>query len=230
MIMSGVSARAEETSVELYVRSLSPRDSRRRIEDVVRRLDELVEAGSLERYRVVPTGRELPPTPADAVTDFGAYLLGRLAVFQEWARATGRSVDDLFERRTARSRFTGEDHDALVLQTMIMAEYHGEDLRFVAPCLDGDDHVTVRDRLATLEAGEALPMEDRLARATGSAPFGAGWTDTGRDSTGAASDDSVADSSASDDPVADGSASDDSVADDSLADGGIDWPTPETGR
>lgn len=155
----------EEVTVELFVRSLAPRESRGRIESIVRQLDALVTAGVVTRYRVIPTGAELPATRAAAITDVAGALLDRVAVFREWARATGRSLDVTFERRTGSSRITGEDHDVLVVPTVAMAEYVGDDLRFVAPCAEDGDHWTVLDRLDTLATGEPLPDDDRLPRA-----------------------------------------------------------------
>lgn len=203
--MSPVPAGDEEVTVELFVRSLSPRDSRQRIESIVRQLDALVATGTVARYRVVPTGAELPARRADAVTDIGGALLDRVTVFREWARATGRSIDATFERRTISSRITGEDHDALVLPTVALAEYVGEDLRFVAPCVDGDDHWTVTDRLEALAAGEPRHAENRLPRARTVLSVGDEATAPG---TGEAVED----------------------GDDSPTGGPGDWPTPGTGQ
>lgn len=161
----------EEVHVELFVRSLSPRDSRRRIESIVDRLDALVAEGAVDHYRVRPTGTELPATPADAITEYGTYLLGRVAAFQEWARATDRCVEALFERRTVSSQFTGDEHDALVLPTVVMAEYEGRNLRFVTPCVDDGENTTVRGRLEDLAAGRTVPRENLLPRAKGSPSF-----------------------------------------------------------
>ena len=148
--------------VELYVRSLSPRESRRKIERVVERLERLVEDGVIADYRVVPTGAELPATPADAVTAYGEYLCRRLDVFEEWAAASGRSLGSVLERRTVDSAFTGEVHDALVVPTMLMAEYDGTALRFVAPCDADGERVSVMDRLDALALGVAAAEEQLL--------------------------------------------------------------------
>lgn len=157
--------------VELLVRSLSPRESRGRIECIVDRLDDLVEAGTLADYQVVLTGAELPAMPADAVTDYGRYLLGRIAVFRRWVTATDHSFGSLFERRTVRSSITGEEHDALLLPTVVMAEYEGGALRFVSPCGEGADHVSVDDRLGTLATDEVTARVDRIPEATDEPPF-----------------------------------------------------------
>lgn len=148
--------------VELYVRSLSPRESRRAIERVVERLDRLVDDGAITEFRVVPTGAAVPPTPADAVTEFSEFVLHRIAVFEDWARATGRSLGNLFERRSVTSSFTGEDHDAIHMPTMVMAEYGGAALRFVAPCFADGERVTVEDRLDELAIDEHTGTDQTL--------------------------------------------------------------------
>lgn len=165
------SGSVDEVDVELYVRSLSPPDSRTRIESIVSRLEDLVQDDTISRFRVLPTGSELPATPADAVTDYGAYLLGRIAVFQEWATATGRSVDSLFDRRTVSSSFTGEEHDTISLPTVLMAEYEGSALRFVSPCSEGDEYLTVLERLEDLAAEGTVTQDERLSRAKSTNSF-----------------------------------------------------------
>lgn len=165
-------SRQRGVRVELYVRSLSPRESRRAIERVVGRLDRLVDERAIADVRVVPTGDALPPTPGDAVTEFGEFMLHRIAVFQDWARATGRSLGCLFDRRTVSSAFTGEDHDAIHMPTMVMAEYAGSALRFVSPCVADGERITVADRLETLTVDEVGTDERRLPGSDGRDPPG----------------------------------------------------------
>ncbi len=158
--------------IDLYVRSLAPRESRRQIEGVVERLERLADDGVLARYRVIPTGAELPATPADAVTEYGEYLLHRIAVFEEWAAASGRSLDTLFERRTVYSQFTDEEHDAVQMPTMVMAEYDGTALRFVAPCQADEERVSILDRLDALAVDAAVENEELLPGAGVRSPPG----------------------------------------------------------
>lgn len=148
--------------VELYVRSLAPRESRRTVERVVDRLDRLAADGAIEGFRVVPTGAELPPRPADAVTAFGEFLLHRIAVFDDWAQATDRSLGSLFDRRAVTSAFTGETHDAIHMPTMVMAEYAGSALRFVSPCEEDGERVTVAARLDALARPERVDVGEQL--------------------------------------------------------------------
>jgi len=152
--------------VVLYVRSLAPRESRRTVERVVGRLDELAADGAITGFRVVPTGAELPPTPADAVTEVGEYLLHRIAVFADWARTTDRSLDGLFDRRTVASGFTGETDDAIHMPTMVMAEYSGPALRFVSPCEADGERVSVDARLEALARPDGFDGTEHVSGAS----------------------------------------------------------------
>lgn len=146
-------------AVELYVRSLAPRAARERLERVVGRLEHLEETERIGDVSVRVTGKAIPATPADTVTDYGAFLCNRVAVFREWAGLTNRSLDACFERRTVHSAFTGDEYDAIVWPEIVLAEYVSGDLRFVAPCEQGEESVTVEDRLVALEA--VTPPADR---------------------------------------------------------------------
>lgn len=157
-------------TVELYVRSLAPRAARDRLERVVARLEELEADGRVGDVSVRVTGKAIPATPAETVTDYGAFLCNRVAVFQEWAHRTGRSLDSRFERRSVHSQFTGDDYDALVWPELVLAEYVDGDLRFVAPCAAGEEATTVEERLTALEAGEPTEEAERLGRARAEAP------------------------------------------------------------
>lgn len=168
--MAAPSSQDSTVRVELYVRSLAPRAPRDRLERAVARLDDLEEAGRVGDVSVRVTGKAIPATPADTVTDYGAFLYNRVAVFREWAERTGRSIDVRFERRSVHSEFTGDDYDALVWPDLAMAEYVGGGLRFVAPCRDDDVGVTVEDRLGALEATEPAEEPERLRQARADPP------------------------------------------------------------
>lgn len=169
--MSGVTDDpAEPLRLELYVRSLSPRLPRRDLATIVERLADLCDADVVAEYDVFVTGRELPATPADASTDYGRFLVNRLAVFHRWASATGRALTPALERRTVHSRITGDDHDAVVPPTAMLAEYDADDLRFVSPCREGDERVSVHDRLDALAAEEVTAVDDRLRDARPTRP------------------------------------------------------------
>lgn len=154
---------------ELWVRSLSPRGVRDRQATLVRRLAALAGAGTIDDYGVLVVGRELPARPADAVTDFGRYLLDRIADFQSWAAVNDRSLGSLFEPETVRSTIAGGTDRRIVLPVFTLAEYDDGALRFVAPCQGEAAVWTVQDRLAHLAvvgAGNDTVEPLSAARAT----------------------------------------------------------------
>lgn len=157
-------------AVELYVRSLAPRADRARLRETVASLEKLADTGAIREFSVVLSGKAIPATPAETVTELGAYLCNRVAVFREWAKASGRSVGPTFDRRSVHSEFTGEDYDAVVMPDMLLAEYVGNDLRFVAPCREDGDLVTVGERLDELAACVATDGRDRLSRSRAGPP------------------------------------------------------------
>jgi hypothetical protein len=140
-----------ETTLELAVRTLSPRGCKRRQDEVVRRLNGLVERGVVDDVSVTVWGERVATTTADAETEHGREVLDTVAAFREWAADHGRSVDRFFETRETHSEFTGESYAALELPAMVLAEYRDGELSWVSPCVDGEAVYTVGDRLATLE-------------------------------------------------------------------------------
>lgn len=153
----------EQPRVELYVRSLVPRENRSRQSTVLDQLKRLAIEDEIVDYEVLVCGKRLPANPGDAQTAFGTYLLNRITVFELWAAQNDISLDTLFERRHVDSTYTGETGTELVFPTMVLAEYEGTDLRFVSPCETGDRTWRVTDRLRVLEqahdpaAVESLP-------------------------------------------------------------------------
>ena len=162
-------SRDSPPAVELYVRSLAPRTARDRLERVVGRLTEFDREGTIESLSVRVTGKAIPATPAACVTGYGTFLCNRVAVFEEWATRSGRSLAGRFERRSVHSQFTGEDYEAIVWPELALAEYVDGDLRFVTPCV-GEEPVTVEDRLESLAGATPTDPADRLERAPADPP------------------------------------------------------------
>lgn len=157
-------------TAELYVRSLRPRATYDRQRRAIARLDSLAENGSIAGYDVLVTGRAIPPSPADAVTEFGSYLLNRVADFEKWATRHDRPLATPIERRSVSSTFTGENYDALILPEILLAEYEDGALRFVAPSGTGEASVSVQDRLAELADGEPRPGDAEPPERAGPVP------------------------------------------------------------
>lgn len=141
-----------DVTCELWVRSLSPQGVRDRQTSVVRQLESLAGEGTIDDSSVLVVGRELPARRGDVITDFGQYLLDRIADFHEWATVNDRSLGPLFEPETVRSSIAGEIERRVVLPVFTLAEYQDGALRFVAPCRDPESVWTVQDRLDHLAA------------------------------------------------------------------------------
>lgn len=157
-----MTARENKPRVELYVRSLYPSGAQHQQEQVIERSRELAEAGHITGVSVTVWGRQVP---RDGGTAIGAAIRDRIEAFEAWSDRAGTSLASVFETRESRSLLTGETTQAIVLPTLCLAEYHGDDLEYVAPCVDGGTVCTVRDRLDRLET-EAT-NGDEWARAHG---------------------------------------------------------------
>lgn len=136
--------------LELFVRSLSPRGGRRRIEETVDRIARLEKTAAVSEYNVLITGKQFPATRADTVTETGVTLRNRVSRFTDWAEENGCSLDGLIQYNSVYSEYTGETHETIVMPTMAMAEFDGRKLQFVAPCRMGDERVTIESRLDAL--------------------------------------------------------------------------------
>lgn len=143
-----------ETTVELYVRSLSPQGNRSRQRAVLERLKTLDIEGEIGGYDVHVCGQFLPANPDEMKTEFGSYLRNQIAVFELWAAKNELPLDSLFRRREVESTYTDESYTELVVPTMVLAEYEESTLRFVAPCETDEGVWTVTDRLKALPEGD----------------------------------------------------------------------------
>lgn len=151
-------ADANETRIEVYVRSLRPgvRRPQRRALD---RLDALAAAGDIAGYEVVVWGDRAPPSPEAVRTRAGRFVLDRVTVFQRWAQRNDASLEDAFGVRTVDSSITGETHAELVLPRLAAAAVRDGRLLGVAPATVDDDHRSVDEFIDELEAG--APPHDR---------------------------------------------------------------------
>jgi hypothetical protein len=151
---------ANETLIEVYVRSLRPGEGRpqRRALD---RLDALAAAGEIGGYEVVVWGDRAPPSVEAVRTRAGRFVLDRVTVFQRWAERNDASIEDAFAVRTVDSSITGERHDELVLPRLVAAAVRGGRLHAVAPATVDGDHRSIEAFLDGLENG-ALPGEQSV--------------------------------------------------------------------
>lgn len=156
----------EDVRVELAVRSLGPGGRHAQQDDVIDRLRTLSEAGGLAEFDVSVWGKRIGLDDAGSETGPGREILSTVETFEEWADENDYSIGTFFQTKRVRSPIAREDFRALELPTMTLAEYRGDDLHWVSPCLDPttDTVYTVHDRVAAIE-GEVSAVETSPATA-----------------------------------------------------------------
>lgn len=162
--------------LELYVRSLAPRGRRSQQAAVLDRLQTLSMNDEIADYEVYVCGKRLPANPEETRTDFGAYLHNRIAVFELWAAHNDIPLDSLFRRQRIDSTLSGESEPELIVPTMLLAEYEGSSLQFVAPCETDTRSWSVVDRVKTIDGRKAQddtePLEDAIGDPDDPVPTG----------------------------------------------------------
>lgn len=133
----------------LYVRSLGLPGLRTKQEAVVERLNQLGANGTIDDYTVDIWGKQVVESDAES-TETGRRILSRIEEFRGWARAHEVSLEPSLRTDTVRSEITDEEYTRVALPAMTLAEYDGDELRFVSPCSDGERVVTVTDRLEAI--------------------------------------------------------------------------------
>lgn len=136
------------TRVEVFVRSLAPTSGRTRQRGVFERLQDLVATERLEGVDCHVSGGRLSPDSLAAETEPGAFLLGRYRAFEQWARVRDRHLVG-FEERPAVGEESGEA-TRIRFPRLVLAEFDGDSLAFVAPSSDGREQTTVEERLQRL--------------------------------------------------------------------------------
>ncbi|AFZ73387.1 HTH domain-containing protein [Natronobacterium gregoryi] len=148
------------TSVELWIRSFTPVSTGPTQERALEHIAVLEEQTALET-NVCIWGKEIEQTDSDETRPVRIPQLERierrLESFEDWARRRGRRLEPFFRRRRIESTITDETHEVWRPPTVALAEFDGEDLHHVAPCVDGDRTIDVFDRLETL-AGDSNSM------------------------------------------------------------------------
>ena len=137
--------------LELFVRSLAPAAVRPAQESVVRRLQRLEEAPRVATVDVHVAGDRICRGAATVRTRPGRFLLDRVDAFEVWADRTDRSIDETFEHVADARGIDGADCSGIRFPAMVLAEYVGDELRFVAPSASAGETTSVPDRLAHLE-------------------------------------------------------------------------------
>lgn len=137
-------------TVELFVRSLTPRATRGRLEELVEHLEMLETRGRIQTFEVHVWGARIDRTSAAARTEVGQFVTERVEAISEWACENDFSLGSFFQEEPVESSITGEEYTATALPTATLAEYVDDELAFVTPCSDGETTYTVEDRLDAL--------------------------------------------------------------------------------
>lgn len=151
-------AQTRPVTVELWVRSLSPRGAGGRRSETLRRLERAEDAG-IEGFRVRVWGDRIGRSTPESRSEHGRRILERVAEFEGWATERGLSLSPAFEERSPGSdERTGSDPDRVqVLPEMALAEFRAGELRWVTPCSDGRRTYTVDEHVEALSTAD--PME-----------------------------------------------------------------------
>lgn len=143
-----------EIEAELWIRSFAPVGGDERQETAVQRLQTLADEDRLADLTVRMWGKKMRRSSAAAYTEEGQVVFDRFEEFREWAAGEGRSLEPFFEERTERCEFTDEEDGVVVLPSVALAEYRDDELVHLAPHADGEERVSVRERIEQLR-GEA---------------------------------------------------------------------------
>jgi len=139
-----------EIEAELWIRSFAPVGGDERQEAAVERLQRMANEGRLADLTVRMWGKKMRRSSAAAYTEEGQVVFDRFEEFREWAAGEGRELEPFFEERTERCEFTDTEDSVVVLPSVALAEYRDDDLVHLAPHVDGDERVTVRERIEQL--------------------------------------------------------------------------------
>ncbi|MWG35772.1 HTH domain-containing protein [Halomarina oriensis] len=151
-----------ERRVELYVRSLAPGGTHRQQDTVVRRLDDLLDAGVIGAYDVRVWGDRIRHASATARTADGRHVQDRLARIERWAERDGYSLDGIYREVECECAITDESWTEVRFPEIALAEFVDDELVSLAPSRDPDagELVGVLDRLAELDGTTATGSED----------------------------------------------------------------------
>lgn len=134
--------------VDLCVRSLCPRGGPGWQAEIVERLNAMEEADRLADVSVHVWGERIP---CDEPTGVGASMLARVESFEAWSDRAGASLSSFFERTEVGSMLVDGTRTAIVPPVGCLAEYDGDRVAFVTPCVDDGTVWTISDRLDALE-------------------------------------------------------------------------------
>lgn len=162
-------ADADSRRVDVFVRSMMPPlGAKSRQERLIRRLDDLADAGDIDDVSVIVTGDRLCLCETCRGTDAEGALLERIRELGDWGDEHDASVEPFFETRDLDSSVAGETARALVPPRVAVALYCDGTLAGAFPCRMGESTFATRDfEVALVRLCEGRPT---AAESRGRAP------------------------------------------------------------
>lgn len=133
--------------LELYVRSLAPRDIRESQDQIFETLQSLEEADRISEFEVVVCGDCICPSSPTAATTIGQRLLDCYESINEWASEADRELVG-FEKRETSSMIRETTVESISFPKILLVEIRDGSVSFVAPSKSETEKTTVLDRLA----------------------------------------------------------------------------------
>nr|WP_254523880.1 HTH domain-containing protein [Natrinema caseinilyticum] len=97
----------------------------------------------------------------ERLADTGPSVSEIFETFQSWADRAGYTLRPAFKEHQTPSRLGHDAMSEIRVPVVCVAVYENGDLRYVAPCSDGERIHTVDECLSALEDGETGPVSDR---------------------------------------------------------------------
>jgi hypothetical protein len=110
----------------------------------------------VEEYDVRMWNDHIPDDDGRDLTEREQEVRERVEAIREWADGQGYELP-AFSRTTKARGYGGPRYEATVLPLAVLLGHENGDLAWMAPYTDGDEHVSVQDRLDELAA--RVPQE-----------------------------------------------------------------------
>lgn len=136
-------------TVELGVRSLAA-DCQPLLDRTVRSLEDAITRGAVDDYEVTILGSSFDPTSSAASTSAGRSIEELVTSVREWAVREGASLGPYFTHEEVERPLLDDRYARVQFPTLCLAEFHDDELAFVAPCRVDGRMVGVLDRVEEL--------------------------------------------------------------------------------
>lgn len=159
-VQQRMSASQYQPRITLLVRSLCPKGAAEQQDRIIERLQAMAAADRIDGFSVTIWGDRVP---CDGQTAASRDILERIESFESWSERAGTSLSPFFRVGESGSMLTEETRTTVEVPVLCLAEYHHDELRHVAPCVDDGSVCTISDRLDVLEEGAPNVKRGTLA-------------------------------------------------------------------